>query len=428
MTGLLRTKLQQLIDEFVGANPRSQAAYERACNVLPAGNTRSVLAAEPYPLTLQSGHDAYVTSVDGREYLDFVSDFTAGLYGHSHAHIQRAITDAAATGFSLGGVIEQEAQLGEILQTRFQSLERVRYCNSGTEANTLALATARAFTGRNKILVFDRGYHGGTISFPGTGAHPMNLPHDFVVGRFNDIEHTRPLIDDALAAILVEPMQMAGGVRPASVPFLQFLRDAATAVGAVLIFDEVVTSRLHYHGLQGALGVYPDMTTLGKYLGGGFSFGAFGGRAEIMDLFDPVVRGDRVLHHSGTFNNNVFTMTAAVAAAELVTEPALRALNRLGDGLRGKANAILQQAGMEHLVFFVGYGSTVGIGFGGEGEGELGPALREVLYFTLLQQGILIGRRGFLCLNLAYTDAQVERFLDVLQRFVAEWASLLKEL
>ncbi|RAK84385.1 putative acetylornithine aminotransferase [Aspergillus costaricaensis CBS 115574] len=423
MTGLIRTQIQQLIDEFVCANPLSKAAYERACNVLPAGNTRSVLSSEPYPLTLKSGHDAYVTSVDGREYIDFVSDFTAGLYGHSHEHIQRAITDALATGFSLGGVIEKEAQLGEILQTRFKSIERVRYCNSGTEANTFALATARAFTGRNKILVFDSGYHGGTISFHGTLGNPMNLPHEFVVGSFDNIEQTRPLIDETLAAILVEPMQMAGGVRPASVQFLQFLRDSATAVGAVVIFDEVVTSRLHYHGLQGALGVYPDMTTLGKYLGGGFSFGAFGGRADIMEMFDPAVRGGNVLHHSGTFNNNVFTMTAAVAAAELVTEPALRELNRLGDCLRVKANTIIQQAGVENMVF-VGYGSTVGIGF----VGELGPPLREMFYFTLLQQGILIGRRGFLCVNLAHTYAQVERFLDVLQRFVAEWAPILKEI
>ncbi|GKZ21499.1 hypothetical protein AbraIFM66951_006682 [Aspergillus brasiliensis] len=411
------TTLQQLRNEYIAANPLSKAAFERARKVLPAGNTRSVLSSDPFPLTIQAGYDAYVRSLDGQEYIDFVSDFTAGLYGHSHPHIQQAITDALATGFSLGGVIEKEARLGEILQTRFKSIEQVRYCNSGTEANTFALATAKAFTGRNKILVFESGYHGGTISFHGTTGNPMNLPHEFVIGTFDNIEDTRPLIDDTLAAILVEPMQMAGGVRPASLEFLQFLRESATVVGAVLIFDEVVTSRLHYHGLQGAHQVWPDMTTLGKYLGGGFSFGAFGGRADIMGQFDPVVQGNSsVLHHSGTFNNNVFTMTAAVAAAELVTEPALAELNRLGDYLRSEGNKILQQAGIRNMVF-TGYGSTTGIGF----LGEDGPAARDVFYFTLLQQGVLIGRRGFLCLNLAHTQAQVQSFLMALKDFVAEY-------
>ncbi|KAL3457139.1 pyridoxal phosphate-dependent transferase [Aspergillus heterothallicus] len=401
MAELLNAKLEHLIEEFVANNPRSKAAFERARNALPAGNTRSVLWSEPFPLTLKGGHGAHVTSVDGRDYLDFVSDFTAGLYGHSHPAINQAVADTLGEGFSLGGVIEQEAQLGEILQSRFKSIERVRFCNSGTEANTFALATATAFTGRNKILVFDKGYHGGTISFPSPAHNPMNLPHEFVIGIFDDIEKTNPLIDDTVAAILIEPMQMAGGVRRASLEFLQFLRQRATEVSAVLIFDEVVTSRLHFHGLQGAWGVYPDMTTLGKYIGGGFSFGAFGGRADIMGLFDPFIQGSSVLHHSGTFNNNVFTMTAAVAAAKLVTEESLDGLNKLGDYLREKGNEIVRQAGLKGVVL-VGYGSLVGIGF----LGEQGHILREIFYFSMLKEGILIGRRGFLCLNLAHTPSE----------------------
>lgn len=266
-----------------------------------------------------------------------------------------------------------------------------------------------------QILVFDSGYHGGTISFHGTTPNPMNLPHEFVVGTFNDIERTQSLVDNTLAAILIEPMQMAGGVRPASIEFLRFLRESATKVGAVLIFDEVVTSRLHYHGLQGAREVYPDMTTLGKYLGGGFPFGAFGGRADIMEQFNPIAHGRSVLHHSGTFNNNIFTMTAAVAAAELVTEQSLAELNKLGDNLRGTGNSIVQQAGLKDIVF-VGYGSTVGVGF----LGDRGQVLREVFYFTLVKQGILMGRRGFLCLNLAHTKEHIDRFLDVVKVFAEQ--------
>jgi glutamate-1-semialdehyde 2,1-aminomutase len=242
----------------------------------------------------------------------------------------------------------------------------------------------------------------------------MNLPHQFVIGTFGSIEETRPLIANDLAAILVEPMQGAGGMRPASRDFLQFLRQAADEIGAVLIFDEVVTSRLHYHGIQGALGVRPDMTTLGKYLGGGFSFGAFGGSARIMDLFDPAANPG-ALHHSGTFNNNIFTMSVAVAAAGLITKESIEELNRLGDRVRNEANQLMQTAGF-HSIRFIGYGSAVGIWFKGDDAG----ALRDCFYFSMLDRGINIGRRGFLFMNLAHSDASVDRAIQAVSGFVAD--------
>lgn len=149
----LSAKRAALISEFTAGNPLSKAASERAKKVLPAGNTRSVLYSEPFPLTIKSGNGPMVTSLDGREYVDFVSDFSAGLYGHSHPVITKAVNEALATGFSLGGVIEKEAQLAEILCSRFSCIERVRFCNSGTEANTFAIATALAFTGRRKVTI-----------------------------------------------------------------------------------------------------------------------------------------------------------------------------------------------------------------------------------------------------------------------------------
>jgi glutamate-1-semialdehyde 2,1-aminomutase len=242
----------------------------------------------------------------------------------------------------------------------------------------------------------------------------MNLPHKFVIGTFDSIEETRPLITNDLAAILVEPMQGAGGMRPASRDFLQFLRQAADEIGAVLIFDEVVTSRLHYHGIQGALEVRPDMTTLGKYLGGGFSFGAFGGSARIMDLFDPAANPG-ALHHSGTFNNNIFTMSVAVAAAGLITKESIKELNRLGDRVRNEANQLMQTAGF-HSIRFIGYGSAVGIWF----KGDDADALRDCFYFSMLDRGINIGRRGFLFMNLAHSDVSVDRIIQAVSGFVAD--------
>ena len=196
----------------------------------------------------------------------------------------------------------------------------------------MAVAAARALTGRDKILVFAGGYHGGVFYFRGKGS-AVNAPFDFLVGEYNDIEGTRALIAPHhadLAAILLEPMLGGSGCIPATREFLADLRALANETGAILIFDEVMTSRLAPGGLQEVHGILPDMTTLGKYVGGGMSFGAFGGAARIMEWFDP--RRADGFQHAGTFNNNVLTMNAGhIGLTELRRA---RRLNDFGDGLR----------------------------------------------------------------------------------------------
>jgi glutamate-1-semialdehyde 2,1-aminomutase len=244
----------------------------------------------------------------------------------------------------------------------------------------------------------------------------LNLPHEFVIAKYNSIDETRPLLTNEIAAILVEPLQAAGGMRPATPEFLQFLREAATNIGAVLIFDEVVTSRLHYNGIQGAWNIKPDMTTVGKYLGGSFPFGAFGGSSKIMDRFDSSDESIAI-HHSGTFNNNIFTMTAAVAASKLITPAELERLNRLGDGFREQANILIQKAGV-NCMSFSGYGSAIGVHF----TGSEANFLLDCFYFTLLSRGIAIGRRGFMSLNLMHTEASMHRLLEAVSCFLENFS------
>jgi glutamate-1-semialdehyde 2,1-aminomutase len=208
-------------------------------------------------------------------------------------------------------------------------------------------------------------------------------------------------------------------MRLASKEFLGFLREAANILGAVLIFDEVVTSRLDYHGLQGKFSITPDMTTLGKYIGGGMPFGAFGGKREIMGLFDPRSSGAKKLSHSGTFNNNIFTMSAAVAASKIVTKEAIERTNRLGENARSGMNGVLQKAGKADKVTAVGCGSCVGINFSGP-DAEV---LREICYFHHILQGFWIGRRGFLAFNFAHTGMDVDTFLDCFMSFVDTYLS-----
>ena len=199
----------------------------------------------------------------------------------------------------------------------------------------------------------------------------------------------------------------AGGMIPGDKGFLRLLREVSREVGAVLIFDEVITSRLHINGLQGMYGIKPDMTTLGKYFGGGFSFGAFGGKAEIMNLFSPF---GGTLSHSGTFNNNIFTMTAAVKTFELVTKEEIERVNGLGNLLRDRGNEIAKNYPLK----LTGIGSAVGFQFARENKDVKG----DIFYFFLLQKGIMVGRRGFVSLNLVHERSHVEKLLDAIREFV----------
>ena len=224
----------------------------------------------PFPLTITRGEGAQLHDLDGHTYADFLGEYTAGIFGHSDARIRAAIVEALDEGLNLGGPNRWEGELGRLMCERFPSLDKVRFCNSGTEANLYAISAARAATGRTHILVFDGAYHGGVLSF--VKPSPINAPFPFVLAQYNDLEGTAALIAShrkELAAVLVEPMIGSGGGISAEPEFLTMLRDETRRHGIILIFDEVMTSRLAPGGLQEKLGILPDMTSFGKYLGGG---------------------------------------------------------------------------------------------------------------------------------------------------------------
>src|SRR5579883_885862 len=337
----LEAALAESEARFTAANPKSRQRQDEAAKVMPGGNTRTVLFYTPFPVTLVKGEGCRVEDLDGHSYVDLLGEYTAGLYGHSHPVILEAVREALAGGIVLGGPNPYEAPLARLICSRFPSCELVRFTNSGTESNLMAIGTARAATGRSHVLVFEGGYHGGVLTF-GHGGSPINVPFPVIYGRYNDTEATLALVErhaNELAAIIVEPMMGSGGAIPARRDFLAALREAATRHGIVLIFDEVMTSRLSPGGLQQRLGVIPDLTTFGKYIGGGLTFGAFGGRADLMERYDPHKPG--YFGHAGTFNNNVLTMSAGVAGlSRLYTPEAAERLNGAGDALRERLNAI----------------------------------------------------------------------------------------
>jgi glutamate-1-semialdehyde 2,1-aminomutase len=411
MTATTTNALAEAIARYVARNPASEARAARAAAVLPGGNTRSILHFDPFPLAFARGEGAHLWSLDGDRYTDFLGEFTAGLYGHSNPAILDAVREALDGGINYGGTNDLEHQLAELLVRRFEALELVRFTNSGTEANLMALALALHHTGRREVLAFRGGYHGGVLAFGGGEPSPVTVPHAFVLGDYDDVEGTRALIrDHALGAIIVEPMLGAGGCFPASDAFLRMLREQATATGAVLIFDEVMTSRLPRPA------VVPDLMTVGKYLAGGMSFGAFGGRRDLMAAYDPSRPG--ALFHAGTFNNNVVSMHAGIAGlSRVLTEEALDDLNARGDRLRAALNRVADE--LDVPVRTTGRGSLMTIHPGDDD-------LKRLLFFELVDAGHWLATRGMIALSLPITDADCDGFVAAFDAILTRHAELFR--
>jgi glutamate-1-semialdehyde 2,1-aminomutase len=426
----IESALAEARTDFIRRNPKSQKLHEEACASLPGGNTRTVLFYGPFPVTMVKAEGANLWDADGRKYVDFLNEYTAGIYGHSHPVIRKAIDQALDEGINRGAHNQLEGRLASIIVARFPSIELTRFTNSGTEANLMAITVARHFTGRKKVMVFEGGYHGGVFTFA-DGNNPVNGPFDFVIAPYNDAAATKKLIAEHakdLALVAIEPMQGGGGCIAADESFLRMLREETQKVGALLLFDEVMTSRLSPGGIQAKYNIMPDLTSLGKYIGGGMSFGAFGGRADIMSKFDP--RRADSLPHAGTFNNNILTMSAGVAGMEqLYTPEAAVKLNAAGDKLRARLNAVTRDKGL--AMQFIGIGSMICVHFvkgdikSVKDAKKANKDLGELFFLDLLARGIYIARRGMMALSLPLTEADCDTLVAAVEEFAESRKRLL---
>ena len=450
-TGTLAEALAQAIERYIAANPESKSIFERASQHLPGGNTRTTLFSAPFSLCISIASGTRVRSLDGAIYTDFVGEYTAGIYGHSHPSILSALEQSLGNGLNFGATSPLEGEFAARLKKRFQKagLEMLRFVNSGTEANLMAIATARNWTGKQKVLVFEGGYHGSVLTFGKKGTrNPMQAPGDFVIAKYSAKDDVQGMAQSGeledLAAILIEPMQGAGGCLHADVEFLRYVRELATEKEALLIHDEVMTSRLWYEGgLSGKYGVVPDLVTMGKYLGGGMSFGMFGGRREIMEMFNPV-GGATVtakdgsmreikLGHSGTFNNNVMTMNAGIAGNKILTKEVLEQLNELGDYLRTSLTTLLAEKNMldnfdlstydkdavsqlhKGKIWISGLGSMNHIHFGANDDLT---ELQDLFYFHMVENEIYPTRRGSIFITIQHTKEDIGKYVDAVRSFI----------
>ena len=428
----LKSAIDDARSRYVAANPLSKAADENAARYLPGGNTRSVLHYEPFPLTMVSGEGAEQTDLDGHRYIDFVGEYSAALFGHSNEIIKSAIRDALDNGVAMGAPTNYERELAQLVCERFPAVDQVRFCNSGTEANLMALSTALVVTGRKKLLAFRDAYHGGVIKFLG-GRCELNMPFDFVLANYNDIDGTASLIDQVgneLAGVIVEPVLGAGGNIQGNRQFLQMLRQKTAEVGALLIFDEIKTSRLGPSGVQGMVGIDPDLTTIGKFIGGGLPTGAFGGSAEIMARFDPRKKG--ALAHAGTFNNNVCSMAAGCAALrEIYTPERAAEFFTWSEAFRLSLNEMFNEKSVP--IYANGIGSMIALHFSREPTKRPSDitagcrSLRPLLHMELLLDGMLVCGRGDLFLSLPMNDADLARARQALEKFADRYKPLIEQ-
>jgi len=428
--GTLQETLALYRAEFAEKNPGSLAYEAKASAFLPGANTRSVLYHAPFPLLLDHGSDARVWDVDGHEYIDCVGEFSAGLYGHSNPIITRAVRRALKRGTALGGQTDAELQLAEALCDRFPLIELIRFCNSGTEANLFAITTALARTARKTVLAFRGAYHGGLISFPVEG-NPLNVPFRVKPAIFNDIADTKAKIaacGNDLGAIIVEPILGAGGNIPASADFLATLRETSSTVGAILIFDEVKTARSGAGGVQALHGIAPDMTTLGKFIGGGLPLAAFGGRADIMEVFDPRRQGSN--RHAGTFNNNVCSLAAGHAGlTKVFTKQVAERLLERGEGLRKRLSQISDECRVP--LIFSGLGSIFTMHFLEKAPAnpaditERSKSLSSLFHIWAINNGLLVASRGDFFLSLPFLDLPEDIVCALVSRFCHEHRHLL---
>jgi glutamate-1-semialdehyde 2,1-aminomutase len=399
--------------EYRRRTPASAAFFAAASEHLPGGDSRSTLFYPPYPAVYVRGAGAWITDLDGNELLDFTANHSSLVHGYGHPRVVEAAKRQLELGTAFPGASPPQLRLARLLTTRVSSMERVRFTNSGTEATLNVLRAARAFTGRRKIGWATYGYH-GTVDETMTPSHPDTLRL-----TFNDPDGAEGAIRaaaGALAAVLVEPLQASAGMIPARRDYLERLREVTRRYGILLVFDEVVSFRLAWGGAQEHFGVAPDLTILGKLIGGGFPLGAFGGRADVMALFDPTHGPPRV-PHPGSYNANPMSLAAGSATLELLTRDEIGRINQMGDRLRAGVAQVLREAGLPARV--TGMGSLFGI----HPDGPDGAECRRRLFLGLYNVGILIDPRGVGSVSTVHTAADVTRLLSGLRRVAARCAA-----
>ena len=419
---------------------------------MPGGTTRTTTYFDPYPLYIDRGQGCRIWDADGAERIDMLGNYSAMILGHAHPKVVEAITKQAARGTAFAAANPIEVELATLLSERVPSLQLVRFCNSGTEATMFAMRLARAFTGRPKIARIEGGYH-GTHDYAEVSTHPPPSeagPSDRPIARPDSIGTPQWVVDgtvvlpfnnpdaaelilrqeaEHVAAVILEPIIGAGGVIAGTSEFIERLRSVTRELGMLLIFDEVISLRVAPGGAQQLYGVTPDLTTMGKIIGGGLPVAAFGGRADVMGLMDP--GRARNLPQGGTYNGNPLGMAAGLAALKELTPDVYDELNRKGARVRDQLTEVFATHGMPAQVNAAG--SLFAIHFTDipvtdyRSKATSNPKITHDFFLSLVNHGVLMAPRAMGALSTPMAEHDIQQFVDavdaVIQEQLPRWKS-----
>ncbi len=426
------------------ANPKSQEAYHQSLRILPGGVTRALCFFAPFPCYADYGEGCWFVDIDGNRRLDLFNNATSLILGHRPPAVMKAVREQLARGTAFQTNTGLETRLAEMLAERVPSVEQIRFTNSGSEGTLMAIRAARAFTGRRKIAKMEGGYHGshdaveisvrppihaaGPPEAPAAVPESLGIPpgvvEDVVLLPYNKLEAARAILareGPQVAGLIVEPILGSVGFIPAEREFLVGLRAEADRHGIVFILDEVQSFRLSRGGAQALFGIRPDLTAFGKIIGGGFPVGAFGGRRDIMALFDSS-SGQAKIPHAGTFNGNPITMAAGIATLEQVTELAFAWLNGTGDRVRQRLRELASRYGIPMQI--TGIGSMFKIHFSASAVHDYRSSQRanglvhEALFLFTLNRGLYLSSGGRCCLSTAMSDQEADKYLATVEEFL----------
>ena len=418
--------------------PVSQALYDRAVKVMPGGNTRTTVYMKPHPFYASHGSGCRLTDAEGVKRIDFTNNYNSLIHGHAHPAINAAVRDQIERGTAFPMATELEIRFAELLCERVASFEQIRFCNSGSEAVMNAIKAARAFTDKPKIAKCEGAYHGAydfaevsldptpeswgnadPKSVAYTKGTPQSVLDEVVVIPFNKPDEAERILRahaDSLACVVIDLMPNRAGLIPATPEFVEMLKRVRADTGILLVFDEVITLRLGFGGGQEVFGIAPDLSAIGKIIGGGYPVGAVGGSAEVMSVFDPR-QAKPLLPHGGTFNANPVTMVAGEAAMQHYGRDEIARLGALGDRARDGITVAFHESGVPGQV--TGLQSLLRIHVHSRPLSDYRSSLMSPQEKTFLSAvlrhmrdgGIFVNERGVCSLSTPMGEAEIDAFL-----------------
>ena len=440
MTIATKTEVTETLEaEYRAATPRSRELFEQSLKATPGG-AKGAYYYKPYPLSMERGEGCHVWDADGRKYVDFVNHHTALIVGHRNPAVIEAVERQLDRGIILGAPVGIESEHAEELCRRVKSLDKVRFCNSGTEATLHAVRLARGFKERPKIAKFEGGYHGthdaveisvvppldqagpadAPLPVPGVKGMSSGVTEEIVILPYNDTDAVERLVrqhKDELACVLYDPK---AGIMPQRPEFAQFVREVTAANDVLLIFDEIVGFSASRGGLQERLGIAPDLTAFGKIVGGGFPVAAFGGRGDIMDLLDPM-KGVSGFGQSGTFSAHHLGMAAGHATLKQLTSEAFTHLESLGERLCSGLNHLFTEENVEAQA--VRDGSIFSIHFTREEllnyrvMARANKSMAYPIFLSLVADGYYVGAGlGMLGISLPTQETHIDGLIEAVGR------------